>query len=120
MSKRVLITGSRHWTDKNTIEYALQSVCKHFGDETVLVHGNCPTGADNIASTLWQSWGLQHEPHDADWNTHGKKAGPIRNVEMVNSSIDLCLAFPLGNSRGTQHCMREAAKADILTFTFDS
>lgn len=53
------------------------------------------------------------EVHPADWERYGKRAGIVRNAEMVAAGADVCLAFVLGESRGTRHCMREAAKAGI-------
>ena len=44
--RRVLITGSRTWTDTTTIRSALASVWGH-GD-AVLVSGGCPRGADHL------------------------------------------------------------------------
>ena len=104
---RVLITGSRDWTDEGLIWNVLSPYLP-----AVLVHGACPTGADEIASTLWVANGGTEEPHPADWSL-GKKAGPLRNQEMVDLGADICLAFPLLESRGTRDCMRRATAAGI-------
>lgn len=53
------------------------------------------------------------EAHPADWKRHGKAAGMIRNREMVALGADLCIAFPLPQSKGTFGCIREAEKAGI-------
>lgn len=46
----------------------------------------------------------------ADWDKHGKSAGPIRNQAMLSGTIgdlaDLLIAFPGG--RGTEDCIRQA------------
>lgn len=41
----------------------------------------------------------------ADWNAHGKSAGPIRNSQMANMA-DACVAFPGG--RGTADMIAKA------------
>ena len=109
---RVLVTGSRDWTDEEAIEVALAPLGTG-GEPVTIVHGACPTGADAIAHKIALRYGYEVEPHPADWTTHGRAAGPIRNQEMVDLGADLCLAFPLSTSRGTWDCVRRAIEADI-------
>lgn len=108
--KRVLVTGSREWADCYTIYRALQRLSeKH---SIIVVHGDCPTGADHLAERAARKLGVPTERHPADWSL-GKKAGPLRNQKMVDLGADLCLAFPLPGSRGTLDCMRRAKAAGI-------
>ena len=37
---------------------------------------------------------------------------------MVNAGADLCLAFPLGESRGTRDCVRRADAAGIPVLNY--
>lgn len=115
---RILITGSRNWTDRQSIYEALD-LCywSHLEDELVVVHGDA-RGADSIAGHWARLMHLvdtsvSEEWHPADWEQHGKAAGHIRNHHMVGLGADLCLAFPLGESRGTRGCMAAARKAGI-------
>lgn len=55
------------------------------------------------------------KPFPADWKTHGKAAGPIRNAEMAKYA-DACVLFPGG--RGTQSMYEEAKKAGIEIFDY--
>jgi len=109
---RILITGSRNWSDEDVIDGALRAAFYEFGPAT-LVSGACPTGADAIAERIWEAHAFPVERHPADWETHGKAAGPLRNQQMVDLGADICLAFPLPDSRGTKHCMGAADKAGI-------
>lgn len=114
---RVLVTGSREWQGADPIFRILMGVYLDRGAFT-LVHGACPKGADLIASRWAQSneWrGIVEERHPADWDHHGRKAGVMRNQEMVNLGADLCLAFIADHSRGATHCARAAEKAGIPT-----
>lgn len=112
---RILITGSRDWEDRDLIATAIAAEVAtrqvSWGDVTV-VHGGA-RGADQLAGQIASHWGMREERHCADWTTHGKAAGPIRNARMVALGADVCLAFPKGESRGTRGCMRLAEKAGI-------
>lgn len=120
MTYRVLVTGSRNWTDVPFMLERLNEAYYAAGDQpVVLVHG-CAAGADTIAHRWATS--LQHqqvpveiEMHRADWTTNGKRAGVIRNAEMVAAGADLCLAFIREHSNGASHCARIAEKAGIET-----
>ena len=108
---RILITGSRNWNDVETMIEVL-SPYNITRDVKTLVHGGA-SGADIIAGEIAAEFGWCVEEYPADWQAHGKAAGPIRNQKMVDLGADVCLAFPLGESRGTRHCMKSAEKAGI-------
>lgn len=111
--RRVLVTGSRDWTNATTIRDALAA---QWGDGTaVLVSGACPAGADRIAEMFWTRWGGRVERHRADWHQHGRSAGFWRNAAMVELGADVCLAFIRNNSRGASHTAALAETAAIPT-----
>lgn len=113
---RILITGSRNFDDFNMMQYALEDVLDCFPDafpeDFIVVHGNA-RGADKISGYIARQLGMHVEVHNAQWNTYGKRAGIIRNTQMVNSGADICLAFPIGASKGTRHCMSLVEQANI-------
>ena len=108
---RILITGSRNWTDREAIRNAIAEQSEPAWDVTV-VHGSA-RGADEHANWVALELGLNPEAHPAQWAQHGKKAGPLRNQQMVDAGADICLAFPLGKSVGTWDCVRRAKAAGI-------
>lgn len=115
---RILVTGSRAWTDRTAVTKALfdegvkvSPLGTKWSDIT-LVHG-AARGLDTIAAEIASDLGMQVEAYPADWETFGRAAGHRRNAVMVASGADICLAFPLGESRGTRGCMRLAEKAGI-------
>lgn len=132
---RVLITGSRSWTDQKMVWGALDYIHGQFleahptdGEELIVVHGDCPKGADTLAAQ-WvarrRTAGarVSEERHPADWS-RGKNAGFVRNQKMVDLGADLCLTFidqcmnprckpwPHG-THGSVHCATVAATAGI-------
>ncbi|MFL5911235.1 MAG: DUF2493 domain-containing protein [Gaiellaceae bacterium] len=114
MSRRILVTGSRNWPDLHAVYRALrEAVHDQDWDDVVIVHGGCPTGADQFAARWAALVGVKQEVYRADWATHGRAAGPLRNRRMVAAGADLCLAFPLRESRGTRGCMALARSAGI-------
>lgn len=112
---RILVTGSRRWTDVKLLEQTLDGV---LGDwpaiKTTLIHGGAE-GADTMAEKWANENGLWIERHAASWKLYGKAAGPIRNSEMVNSHPNVCVAFLMEGSRGTRDCLSKAQRAGIET-----
>lgn len=106
---KVLICGSRNWSDISPIKFVIDSL--EFGD--TIIHGAAP-GADSIAGELAEIRGdLIVESFPADWNKYGKSAGPRRNIEMLNQNPDRIYAFPLSDSIGTYHTIKEAQRMGI-------
>lgn len=111
----VIVTGSRDLLDGMRVWDELDNLRRENWGAFFVRHGDCPTGADRFAS-IWTEFpdsGVYEIPCPANWDLHGKAAGPIRNREMAQAGADLCLAFPLGQSRGTWNCVNECKKAGI-------
>ena len=106
---RILICGSRNFGDLQLMREVINDLSTY---ELVIVHGDC-RGADKLAARVAQERGLVVEAWPADWKQYGRAAGPIRNIAMLDSGIDEVIAFPVGESRGTEHTLREARKRGI-------
>lgn len=112
MPFRLLVTGSRDWTDRARARKELKQVVDEHGLPATLIHGDA-RGLDRIAAHEARQLGMDIETYPADWARWGRRAGAIRNEQMVASRADLCLAFPLPSSRGTFDCIRRAERAGI-------
>lgn len=66
----------------------------------IIVSGHA-SGADSLGEKFAMDHNLQCELHPADWDKHGKAAGPIQNAEMAEVA-DALIAFWDGQSRGTR------------------
>lgn len=137
---RILVTGSRDWTDKNQIYWELEEARDDVPHSKImLVHGACPTGADKIAEHYAKVMGWGIDPHPAKWSnpcgpscspwhrrerldgsTYCPVAGLRRNVEMVNSVVAvrhlepvICLAFIKDYSPGSTQCATYAGSMGL-------
>lgn len=126
---RILITGSRDWDNLATIQIALEEIHRSrvvdqrlSQDEArniTLVSGACPTGADKMCEWVAEQIGWVVERHPADWRTQGKRAGFVRNAEMVKLGADVCLAFIKNNSKGATMTANLAENAGIEVRRFE-
>jgi hypothetical protein len=104
----IFVTGDREWSDVG----ALREILRPHQPGAWLVHGGC-RGADLTADALAQELGHHPLRMDPLWKVHGKKAGPIRNLEMLHLLLVLrktghpitCYAChnDLEHSKGTKH-----------------
>lgn len=105
----LLITGSRNYWDRDTL-FSVLDKAHATHNFTLLVEGGCE-GADSIAVHWAVTNNVPVKTYLADWATHGRSAGPKRNIQMlVDNPGALIYAFPIGLSRGTRGCIREAEK----------
>jgi YspA, cpYpsA-related SLOG family len=116
---RLLVCGSRTFSDGSYLYDILDEVSIKY-DIDVLIHGDAK-GADTLAKEWAETVGLDKiEAYPADWDKHGRAAGPIRNKQMLDEGKpDLVVAFidkPLDQSRGTKNMVEIAKKAGIKTF----
>jgi hypothetical protein len=115
--KAILVTGSRDWSDADTMRRALYGA-SDTDPFFVLIHGDC-RGADRMAGEMAAGWGASVVPMPAQWNRDSRQAGTERNRRMLRVLLELSKcgydcevhAFPLPSSRGTRHMMRIARDA---------
>ena len=110
---KVLVCGGRDYVDDPPIlKQELDALhASRRGPITLIIHGGA-SGAD----TLGGMWAKENKVpmlvFYADWKTHGKAAGPIRNQRMLqDGGIDLVIACPGG--RGTDDMIRRATKIGL-------
>lgn len=112
--EKVVITGGRHFANEARITADLAALLP-LGLRRV-AQGNAK-GADALAAAWARRW-LRHDGglagYPADWDEHGRAAGCLRNVEMLETERpDLVLAYPDPGSRGTWHCVRKAIEMGL-------
>lgn len=104
---RVLVTGVRHYQAYWVVEAELRKL----GKDIEIIEGGAK-GADAIARRFALKEGLPLQTFPAKWLTHGPKAGPLRNQQMIDEGKpELVLAFP--GASGTADMVRRAKAAGI-------
>lgn len=121
---RVLVCGGRdfedykflsHYLTKKLDEYYVWSPDPEphgsWGWDLFLIHG-AARGADLLAEKWAQLNYIPYQEYPADWAQYGKRAGYLRNVQMLEEGKpDLVIAFPGG--AGTNMMINLAKNAGV-------
>lgn len=105
---KVIVAGSRGIYNYNVVANAINE-SKFKIDE--LVCGGAQ-GVDLLGKKYAEKHGIPVKMFPADWDTHGKAAGYLRNKEMAEYATHL-IAIWDGESRGTK-MMIDLAKKNFL------
>jgi hypothetical protein len=115
---RVLVCGGRDYDDRERLFRVLDKALRAAtlaGKSFVLVHGNA-RGADKLS----HEWATARQINDvrvyeADWETHKRSAGHIRNQKMLTESQPhVIIAFEGG--KGTAHMVSIGKKAGVPVY----
>ena len=118
----LLIAGGRDFSNYEK----LKELCDAYSTEFkwIIVITGCAKGAD----ILGEKWALEKNVHNVirfkpDWEKHGKKAGILRNIEMVNYIKDKknarVICFWNGKSTGTAHTIKYSKEQGVPLIVFD-
>lgn len=116
LGRRVLVvSGTRLMTDPAKIAHVFDLY-----RPTSLIHGGAK-GADHLACQIAEDRGVPRDGFWADWATLGRRAGPVRNRQMIDEAAKLrdsgarvlVACFPGPTSRGTWDLYRVALAADL-------
>lgn len=106
---RILVCGGREYFDEERVSEILNYLHRTFVLSEIIQGG--ANGADYLA-LLWARRNniLCSDKYAADWKTYGKRAGFIRNAQMLaEGKPNQVVAFPGG--RGTADMIRQAESA---------
>ena len=107
---RVIVCGGRDFGSPAQVWRALDALHLKM-PITELMQGGA-TGADQFARE-WAATkpGIKRYVCKAEWDAHGRAAGPMRNQRMIEWKPEVVMAFPGG--RGTADMVRRADSAGI-------
>jgi hypothetical protein len=107
---KVLVCGGREYNDKEKVNNSLKKLRDKHGIDLIIEGG--AKGADKLGGEWADSNGIPHCTFHANWEALGKRAGPIRNENMIKfGSPDCVVAFAGGI--GTNGMIRLAESAGI-------
>lgn len=102
---KIIVAGSRHITNQNIVfmilDDARAKLSKNKTPITEIICGEAK-GVDILGSQWAKSKSIPVVSFPAEWDKHGKKAGPIRNKQMGDYA-DSLIAIWDGESFGTKN-----------------
>lgn len=105
---KLIIAGGRDFYDFDKVRDTVLSMRRY---PTMIIQGGAK-GADYLGRAVAINLGIPMIEFPADWDTHGKRAGFLRNSEMAKEGHAL-LAFWDGKSKGTAHMISEAKRLGL-------
>lgn len=136
---RVIISGGRNYSDWETFKAKVYYFLANSSNITI-ISGHCMKpkgskgkyfvvtfindegeevcGADGMAERYAKEYNYKLEIYPANWDKHGKSAGPIRNSEMIYGKYpDGLISFWDGKSKGTKDVIQKAKDNNIQVRT---
>jgi hypothetical protein len=104
---KLAIIGSRGFNNVNLLN---ESLLNYLFNVTLVVSGGA-RGADKMGEEWAKRYGIDTLIFPADWETHGKAAGFIRNEDIIKN-CDEAIAFWDQKSKGTLHSINLAKKLE--------
>lgn len=115
----IVVTGSRGYTDFSRV---MSELCWLHEYASRVVHGDCRTGADKLATKAALSLGMELKTYPVDYKLDGPwpYAGPRRNERMLmaeRARICVVLAFTSRHTgeltSGTKDCVEKAERLGL-------
>jgi len=121
MMTSILVTGSRDWPSVGILNTVIcEFLMGHINDnESVTLINGGAHGVDQMAQKYWRDNNVGNViTVYPDWHLHGKRAGIVRNVDMMNMDPDYVLAFIYNTSKGSTFTLNESLRRGLKTYAF--
>ena len=97
---KIAIIGSRTFNDYTLLQKTLEL----YKSKITLIVSGAAHGADSLGEKWAINNNIQTLIFPANWNMYGKRAGFIRNKDIIKNS-EYIIAFWDGKSKGTAHSL---------------
>lgn len=105
---RTIIAGGREIDDYQLV---LDAIAQSGFEISTVISGGA-RGVDALGEQYANDSGLALEIYPAEWNKHGRSAGPIRNGKMAEVA-DALIAVWDGKSTGTKNMIEQATRRGL-------
>jgi hypothetical protein len=109
---RLQVKGRAEFDESVLLWESIYTRLRTLPPQTEVIHGGAQ-GVDQLCGKAAGLLGLAVTVFPADWEAHGKRAGVLRNLQMLDQWPDVVLAWWDGVSRGTLHTIVQAQKRKI-------
>lgn len=116
---KILVCGGRHFESYGLLKVVLGKLIEKFYiniSTSEIVSGHCQ-GADMLGEKYAEEYGISVKAFPADWGKYKRKAGPIRNKQMIDYiggfENKLVVAFTTADTVGTRNTINLAQKNNI-------
>lgn len=113
---KVLVCGGRAY---NKVTHVCNTLDEIHAEKTIteIISGNA-RGADQLSELWAKQNNVTLRVFPADWDRHGKRAGYLRNVKMLEEGDpDMVVAFPGGKGTRMMVAIAESADIPVLNLT---
>lgn len=107
---KVIVAGSRYFNDYRLVKSALDYYLSNHTDVEIV--SGCAQGADRLGERYATEHEMPVKRFPADWEAHGKAAGPIRNKQMAEYA-DALVLFWDGTSPGSKNMLGNAKRMGL-------
>jgi len=104
---KVIVAGGRNFQDYALLEATLLHLFSNTSPDEIEIVSGGAKGADALGEQFAKIRQMLIQRFPADWRTHGKKAGFIRNMQMAEAA-ECLVAFWNGSSPGTRSMIQIA------------
>lgn len=99
---KLAIVGSRDFNNYSVLEYVIDKIIETNDYKITEIISGGARGADALGEIYADKHAIDKTIFPADWKTYGKRAGFLRNVDIIKN-CDICVCFWNGESHGTKH-----------------
>lgn len=113
----IIVCGGRDFIDAAAVSRAIRAIRDKYADLYIITGG--ARGADTLANDCRVALGIDGVVVPADWDKHGRSAGPKRNAAMLDllqrrhEAIKAVVAFPGGSGTENMMSLARAAKVPV-------
>ena len=110
---KIIIAGTRTFDNKQLLFNIMNDIVWKLKLQIPIVISGTAQGADKLGEEWAEERNFAISRFPADWNKHGKAAGPIRNSQMADVA-DMCVVFWDGKSKGTKNMIETALSKGLF------